>query len=557
MKRDLGLLGEKQFDVLVIGGGIYGVCAAWDAALRGLSVALIEKKDFGSATSSNSLKIIHGGLRYLQHADFKRMRESISERSTLMRIAPHLVHPLPCLMPTYGHAVKGREVMALALFINDLVGFDRNKGGDPQKSIPGGRIVSKSECRDLIPSVDEEGLTGAALWYDCQVYNAERMLISILHSAVEAGAVVANYVEMTRFTKSGERITGVQAKDAISGDTFEIRAQVIINNTGPWVNDILRRLNGRQVETNTKLSSAMNIVVRRQLFSKYAVGVWSKSNFADSDAIISKGSRLYFITPWRNYSVIGTTHGHYKGEANEFQISEDDVGTFLSELNQALPTLHLKREDICLVYSGMLPVDAREQTGDVKLLKQYQIIDHKVRDGLEGLLSVVGVKYTTARDVAQRTVDRAFEKMGKTPPRCRTSETPIYGGKIEKFQDFLGEQKRRSVNNLNGEQVERLVYNYGSEYSSVLKHAKEKMDLYQPVHETTPVLKAEVVHAARNEMAIKLADVVRRRTELGTAEFPGEEALESCASIMADELAWNRSKVQSEITDTKAIYNLV
>ena len=173
MIRNLSQLQGRKFDVLVVGGGIYGVCTAWDAALRGLSVALVEKGDFGSATSSNSLKIIHGGLRYLQHADLKRVRESTAERRTLMRIAPHLVHPMPCLMPTYGHALKGKEAMAVALFLNDLVCFDRNGLSDPQKHIPRGRVISKKECMSLIPGVNERELSGGALWYDCQLYNSE------------------------------------------------------------------------------------------------------------------------------------------------------------------------------------------------------------------------------------------------------------------------------------------------------------------------------------------------------------------------------------------------
>ncbi|MCG8605140.1 FAD-dependent oxidoreductase, partial [bacterium] len=191
MERNLSKLQASKFDVLIIGAGIYGAWTAWDAAQRGLSVALIDKGDFGAATSSNSLKIVHGGLRYLQHADIKRVRESTAERRTLMRVAPHLIHPMPCVMPTYGHALRGKEVMQTALFLNDLICFDRNRLSDPQKHIPRGRVVSRKECLRLIPGIDETGLSGGALWHDCQLYNSERMLMSILHSAVNVGAVVA------------------------------------------------------------------------------------------------------------------------------------------------------------------------------------------------------------------------------------------------------------------------------------------------------------------------------------------------------------------------------
>ena len=172
MDRDLTQLANHKYDLIIIGGGIYGACVAWDATLRGLSVALVEKADFGHATSANSLKTIHGGLRYLQQLDIKRMRESIRERRTLMRIAPHLVHPLPCLMPTYGHLTKGRAVMALALKVNDLVSFDRNRLEDPQKHLPKGRVISRQECLQLLPNIVREGLTGGAVWHDAQVYNS-------------------------------------------------------------------------------------------------------------------------------------------------------------------------------------------------------------------------------------------------------------------------------------------------------------------------------------------------------------------------------------------------
>ncbi|MFQ6113477.1 MAG: FAD-dependent oxidoreductase [bacterium] len=557
MKRDLAQLEGNEFDVLIIGGGIYGVCAAWEAALRGLSVALVEKGDFGSATSSNSLKIIHGGLRYLQHADFKRMRESISERKILMRIAPHLVHPLPCLMPTYGHALKGKEIMALALLINDLIGFDRNALTDPQKLLPRARTLSRDECKKLIPGVNEEGLTGAALWYDCQVYNTERMLVSVLRSAVEAGAVVANYVAMLNFRKNRDRITGILAKDTLSDNEFDIRAKLIINNTGPWVNNILGKLYERLAEPRVKLSAAMNLVVKKQFVPEYAVGIWSRSQFNDEDALISKGSRLLFVTPWRDYSLIGTTHVPYEGDAEQFKITEKDIRAFIHEVNEAYPAANLKREDVTYFYGGLLPMDGyNDKTGDVKLLKHYRIIDHKKENSVEGLISVIGVKYTTARDVAAKTIDYVFQKLGSKPPKSQTPFTPVFGGNIEQFENFLHQEISKSARGLNRGIIKQLVYNYGSEYSRILKYCDENPEWTQPVHNTSNVLKAEVIHAIREEMALKLSDVVLRRTELGSAGNPGEESLKTCAAILAMELGWDKARVQREIEEVRNVYHL-
>lgn len=555
MKRDLGQLEAKQFDVLIIGGGIYGVCAAWDAALRGLSVALIERNDFGSATSSNSLKIIHGGLRYLQHADFKRMRESIAERTVLMRIAPHLVHPLPCIIPAYGHALKGKEFLAIALFCNDVVGFDRNSLSDPQKRLPRGKVVSKEECKNIIPGVNDENLTGGAIWHDCQVYNSERMLFSILHSAVDAGATAVNYVEMTDFITQKDRVNGVAARDTVNGEKLEISAKLIINNAGPWFNDILSLLNGHISRPEIKLSAAMNLVIKRKLFDEYAVGIWSKSDFKDKDAVLSKGSRLFFITPWRDYSLIGTTHVHYTGEPGQFKICESDIQDFLDEVNAAYPAGELKRDDVAFFYGGMLPAENDQQPdSDVRLLKNYRIIDHAKERGLEGLISVVGVKYTTARDVAEKTIDCAMAKLGKERTKSLTSSTPVFGGDIEKFESFMNEEKSKALHGLNENIIEHLVLNYGAEYPSVLKYLEENIEWALPISLETEVLQAEVIHAVREEMAIKLSDVVRRRTELGAAGDPGDQALKACADLAGEELGWDENTKQAEIEETKSIY---
>lgn len=556
MKRDLAQLRGKQFDVLIIGGGIYGVCAAWDAALRGLSVALIEKNDFGSATSSNSLKIIHGGLRYLQQADFKRMRESIAERTILMRIAPHLVHPLPCIIPTYGHALKGREVMAAALFINDLVGFDRNRLTDPQKRLPNGKVISKEKCKEIIPGINEENLSGGAIWYDCQVYNSERMLISILRSAVNSGAVTANYTEMVGFITEQGRVTGVKAKDNLTGDILEISAKLVINNGGPWLNDVLAHLNGKLTRPKIKLSAAMNLVIKRKLFEKYAVGIWSKSDFRDGDALLSKGSRLFFITPWREYSLIGTTHVHYDGEPGQFKIKESDIQTFLDEVNAAYPPADLRREDVAFFYGGMLPADEDQKAGeDVRLLKNYQIIDHAKDSGVEGLISVVGVKFTTARDVAVKTVDCAIEKLGKSPVKSLTCTTLIFGGDIGNFENFIDAEKSKAPHGLSENSIEHLVLNYGSEYPEILKYGEENQEFIRPISPDSETLQAEVIYAVREEMAIKLADVVRRRTELGTAGCPEDAVLRVCADLVGHELGWDEQKRQAEIEETKQIYD--
>lgn len=557
MKRNLATLAGTHFDVLIIGGGIYGGWTAWDAAQRGLSVALIEKGDFGGATSSNSLKIMHGGLRYLQHADFKRMRESIRERSILMRVAPHLVHPLPCLMPTYGHALKGREALGVAMLMNDVMSFDRNAQlDDPQKHIPPGRMVSAEEVQRLVPNVETKNLTGGALWYDCQNYNSERLLLSILHSASNAGTAMANYVEAIGFEKQANRIVAANVKDILTGDTFSIRAKLIVNTCGPWVDLLLNRLDGRKSSKQKFLpSKTMNLVIKRQLIPDYAVGVSSKFEFKDKDAIISKGSRALFIVPWRNYSMVGTTHLPFDGDASNFQITEEDVLTFMKELNEAYPPANLKREDIAFFYGGLLPMmPGNGSHGDVRLVKHYTLCDHQQEDGLEGFVTVVGVKYTTARDVAEKTIDLVFKKLGKQPPPCRTHETPVHGGNLTRFNEFVAQETRRPPHGLRANVIKNLVWNYGAAYVEILKYISTDQQAALPVTAEAETIKVELLYNIREEMAQKLADVIRRRTELGSAGYPGDAAVQASAALMATELGWNAEKTQQEIRDVKAVY---
>lgn len=544
MERDLNRLSSNTYDVVVIGGGIHGVTTAWDAVLRGLSVALVEKGDFGSATSSNSLKIIHGGLRYLQQADFRRIRDSIRDRMILMRIAPHLVHPLPCVMPTYGHLIRGKEIMAIALAINDLVGFDRNQLGDPQKYIPRGRIISKSECLKLIPGVNKRGLTGGAIWYDCQMYNSERLTLSFVLSAARAGADVANYVEVIGFLRDGDRITGVKARDVLTGDELEIRAKIVVNNSGPWVDQVLDFLNTSR-NHRTLWSKAMNLVTR-QLIPEYAVGLPGKVRNGDVEV-----DKVYFIAPWRNFSLVGTVHAPYYGNPNDYRVSEEEIQNFIDEINQAYPGAALKRQDVLFFYGGLLPMDGENRVGEVKLTKHCRIYDHQERDGIGGLISVVGVKYTTARNVAEKTIDLVVEKLGRKPLKSATEVTPLHGGNIERFDDFLSQEMNRRPKGLDGEIIRHLIYNYGSEYYQILKYIDEGSQWGEPVGGGSQVIKAEVLHGIREEMAQKLGDVIFRRTELGSAGDPGEECIRACAELIAAELGWDEVRKQREIEEVR------
>jgi glycerol-3-phosphate dehydrogenase len=537
MNRNLNTLSNNIYDVLVVGAGMYGCCVAWSASLRGLSVALVEKEDFCAATSANSLKMIHGGLRYLQNADIKRMRESIRERKILLRIAPHLVHPLPVIIPTYGHGMKGKEALGLGMALNDLISGDRNSGQEPNKYIPDGQVISPEECLELLPGIPTQGLTGGAVFCDAQTYNSERLPLAFLASAAKAGAELANYVEVVGFLKEDDRISGVQAKDVLTGNQFDIRAKTVVNTSGPWMNHLLG-LMGDRSQPKIQLATAMNLVTR-PLFENYAVGISSPKTYRDANAVIQKGSRFLFVAPWRGKSMIGTYYAPYDDRPDNFQVSEAQITEFIDEINRALPDAKLTLDDVEFVQSGLLPrtgIDAK--SGEPQIAKHYQIYEQP------GLLSVVGVKYTTARDVAEKVIDRVFKLSGQRSPKSLSSVTPIDGGDIEGFDSFLEKAISEQSGNLSEAIVRSLVYNYGSKYRNVLQYVDETAMTTNP---EMAILKAEVLYGIKEEMAQTLSDVVFRRTELGTAGNPGEELLNICAETMATELDWSRNKLEQEL----------
>jgi glycerol-3-phosphate dehydrogenase len=552
MKRNLKTLSSEEFDLVVVGAGIYGVATAWDATLRGLKVALIEKGDFGSATSANSLKTIHGGLRYLQNLDIKRMRESIRERRILMKIAPHLVYPLQVLMPTYANKLKSRPAMFAALIANDVVGFDRNQLEDPHKYMPNGRIISIDEVRKFIPGYTKYNMSGGALWYDCQCYNTERLCLSFILSSVKKGATAANYVKAFGLLKKGNQVVGLQAQDELTGEKFEIKSKMIVNNSGPWVDRIIRETSSGE---KFPLSSAMNLVINRKILNNSAAGLSGPYKYVHPNGTEYKSFRILFFSPWRDYTIIGTNHLPYHGDPDRYKVTEAEIQDFLSVVNSAYAAAEIKREDVSYFYGGFLPLAGISPTsGEVQLQRHYKIYDHSLTDNIDGILSVVGVKYTTARDVGEKTVDLVFKKMGKRSGKCLTDEVTLYGGNIGHFENFVDDAMLHKPEALTENQIKHLSYNYGSTYHQILDYGKTDAQWLEALPESDEVIKAEILHGVREEMALKLADVIQRRTDLGSGKHPGKACVAAVAEIMASELSWDNARKAQEIKETNQIY---
>ncbi len=552
MIRNLQALATREYDLAIVGAGIYGISIARDAALRGLRVALVEMGDFGHATSSNHHKIIHGGFRYLQHADFKRMREAIRERSTLLRIAPHLVHPLPFLIPTYKRLLQRKLLLSLALKLNDLISVDRNRNLDSRKTIPRGRVISKAGFARLCPIFDQRNITGGAIFFDGQVTNPNRLNLTLLISAVQAGAHAINYVEVTGFLRKQNQITGIHVRDTLAGVSSTVRARVVVNCAGPWADRVVEALGGR-VKPSLGGFCKSFVLVTRALVSGIAVGIPGRFEYTDRDAIVKKGFRYFFITPWRNTSLIGTFQTAYASEPGALTVSEQEIGEAIGAINLAFPTADLRRHEVISVLRGMVPgMGDFGHDGQVQLKKHHEIRDHAVEDGVEGLLTVTGVKYTTARSVAEKTVDIIFEKLGMKPPKCETAVTPVYGGAIGCFDEFMARAVATRPAHIDIDTAEHLATTYGTAREEIYRYCDSESSWSERVAPNSPVIKAEVLHAVFGEMAQRLSDVIFRRTDLGTAGHPGDDALATCAEIMATELGWSRQRIDKELLEVQS-----
>lgn len=550
MRRSPGRLTDKEYDLVVVGGGAFGCAAAWEGASRGLKVALVERGDFCGATSANHLKVVHGGIRYLQHLDVRRVRESMKERRALLRIAPHLVRPLPIVMPTHGRGTEGRFVLRSGLALYDLLTLDRNRGiPDPARRIPPGRMLSRTECLEHYPWLETDELTGAGLFYDAQFVNPPRLAWAFLRSAVGAGAAIANYIEVTRFLTAGDRIVGVAALDRLSGESIEIRGRMVLNAAGPWAIRLVRESLGLEVAEPT-FSRDAGFVVRGRRTGDLALAC--RIGTRDPDAVVSRQGRHIFIVPWRDHTLIGVWHRVHQDGPDDVGVDESELESWIGDVNGTYPALELARDDVTMVYSGLtLFADENDPDAeDLRFGKRSILADHRLQ-GVEGLVTLVGIRATMARGVAEQAVDLILAKLGTPSPPSRTAEERLWGGGFESFESLVDGLVDRHGARYEEATLRALAHAQGTKAEEILAMAAERPELGTSVG-GSHVLLAEVVHAVWEEMAVKLGDVVFRRTELASGSDPGAPALESCATTMASELGWDEIRVEEEIREVQS-----
>ncbi len=457
-----------------------------------------------------------------------------------MRIAPHLVHPMPIIIPTYGHGTRGREAMRLALRINDFVNYDSNGSLDEQKHIANGRTLSRREVLELLPDISPDGLNGGVMFFDAQVYNSERLVLSFLKSAAQIGGDLANYARVVSFLTDGARVIGAKVQDCVSGHEFDVRARVVVNSTGAWNDWVRQLLPNAAPRKPVPLAKAINIVTY-PLFRDVAVGVDSHE----------PGNRLFYVTPWRHRSIIGTHYTPYDDHPESLNVTYDEIDQFLQRVNRSIPSAKLTHADVSFVHRGLLPVVDQNSLRSVHLRRDARIIDH-ARESIEGLVSVEGVRYATSRRVAVDVVDHILEMTDCTPVDSVSAMTPLRGGEMQRFKTYLERELAANSRRLDHANLKQLICNYGSDYADVLEYLPLSLPGRTPVEEKEAVLRAQIYHAVYKEMALKLGDIVFRRTELGTAEQPDAATLNYCARTMGEILNWGDDRIRREIDEVNA-----
>ncbi|MBV8860041.1 MAG: glycerol-3-phosphate dehydrogenase [Acidobacteria bacterium] len=522
-ERVLQEISGESFDAVVVGAGVNGCGVARDAAMRGLRVLLLDKGDLAAGTTASSTRLIHGGLRYLEHGEVGLVRESLRERETLLRkVAPHLIRPLPLLVPVYAGRRRGRLTIRAGMLAYDLL--------SSSKSLPRHRMLSPSEALGHAPGLNSEGLRGAALFYDAQAEYAERLAVENALDARARGAHVLTYARVERLMVEGGAVRGVVFKDLLGGGTQEARAAVVLNAAGPWVDEVLEGspAGGEKLIGGTKGS---HVVVRA------FKGAPRAAVYAEA----AEDGRPFFVVPWDEKLLIGTTDERYVGDLDRVEADESEVEYLVRETNRVLPSARLTRADVLYTYSGVRPLPYVAEGREGGITRRHFIRPASVR----GLFSIVGGKLTTYRALAEGAVDLIFRALGRNPPPCETADVPLPGAAVEDFEQFKHDFAARST--LPPVSTARLLKVYGARASEVLRLAQTDAELSQVISEETGSIGAEVVHAFREELAETLADCLMRRTMVGLNSELGLDALDGAARLAQKFLGWDEGRASGEV----------
>lgn len=527
-RSDLEALTSEHFDILVIGGGVIGAGAALDAASRGLKVALVEAQDWAAGSSSHSSKLIHGGLRYLEQRDFALVREALRERSILMRTAPHLVHPVPFVLPLR-RGLFERAYVAAGLVIYDALA--RTNRESPQ--LPFHRQLSRRGAKSLVPALSVTGLSGAIQYWDAQVDDA-RHTLSLVRTAASFGAVVANRVSVTGLVKRNGRVSGALVRFGDTGEAHEVRATAVVSATGVWTEGFATAM-GVTDSLRLAPSKGVHLVVPRQTIDS-------------STALIVRTSKsVLFVLPWGEHWIVGTTDTAWVLDVNHPAATATDVNYILSELNSVLAH-PIRLADIESVFVGLRPLIASPTSETTEIPRE-----HSIASPSPGLVMVAGGKYTTYRVIANEVIDTALALVGLTAPQSHTAAISLVGA--DRYAALRrATNQLRETSGLGTEDIQRLLGRYGGCTIEVLAQALTDTSLLEPLAQARGYLRVEIAYAVTHEGARHLDDVLMRRTRLSIeARDRGVAAAPEVARIMADQLEWSDEQVATEVASYQTL----
>ena len=530
MQRDFAALSQTTFDVLVIGGGATGAAIALDATQRGLSVALIDKDDFSAATSAASSKLMHGGLRYLVNGEVALVREGLRERRAWLRMAKHLVRPLPFLLPTYRDRMKSKGIVRLGLLAYDLLSFGRNSGMDVMQRLPSYRSLNIAQSLGLMPHLDQEDMTGGMIYHDAQMLSPERLCLAMVRTAMQAGAVAVNYAQAVDIQSDNGRVSGVKVKARLSRITATISAQCVVNATGPWADLVMQE--------------ALDAEPPKKLVRSKGIHFITRDVTRGTALAIPIGDEHLFVLPWQGKSLFATTDTQFDGNPDRVSVTKSDIASLLDKANRALPGLDLKASDIIYAYAGLRPLvadPASPQQGTYGLSRGSEIVDHGSSGGPVGLISALGGKWTTSLRLGEEIVDLVVAHLGHEAPPCRSRDTLLSCTPRENLTDFM-DHMRDQFSDIATDKIDFLSRLYGLLLPDVMA---EKPAALKALRD--PLLAARVHFAVAHEMAVQLEDVVLRRLIEGQTGELSARQIETIAAYMADALGWTEAQTQRQL----------
>jgi glycerol-3-phosphate dehydrogenase len=518
---------DSPFDLIVIGAGINGAGIARDAAMRGLRVLLLDKGDVAGGTTSWSSRLVHGGLRYLEHGEIRLVRESLRERERLLRIASHLVRPMPLLIPVYRGGRRGRTLIRAGMIAYDLLSLD--------KTLPRHIDLSAADTQRLSPGLSRHGLLGAALYYDAQVEFAERLALENALDARNHGASILTYHEVDRLLTADGSVTGVGGRNILRGERFQAAAPMVVNAAGPWVDRVLATLPDDARERLIGGTKGSHIVVD-PFPGAPDVAVYAEAR---------RDGRPFFVIPWNEAFLIGATDSRYAGNLDCVVADDWEIAFLLEETNTLLPAAKLTRGHIRYSYAGVRPLPLVPHGAEANITRRHLVRDHGKSGGPRGLFSLVGGKLTTYRELAEQTVDLVQRQLGRPVTPSRTAEEPLPGARFpaswpEFREAFLAGSP------LLPRASERLLRVYGARAPEVLAMATTAA-LRDVFDSFTGAIAAEVVWAFVKEEARTLADVLARRTMVGLGPTVGVGADVAAAGIARRALGWDAAKAEAEV----------